>query len=42
MATRHPGAPSLALEVLLHGVKIMVATSLTVTQDVKLSGGALH
>jgi len=42
MATRHPGAPSLALEVLLHGVKIMVATSLAVTQDVKLSGGALH
>lgn len=42
MATRHPGAPSLALDVLMHGVKIMVATSLAVTQDIKVGGGALH
>ena len=42
MATRHPGAPSLALDVLVHGVKIMVATSLAVTQDIKVGGGALH
>ncbi|MNQ84575.1 Pyrrolidone-carboxylate peptidase [compost metagenome] len=42
MAARHPGQPSLALDVLVHGVKIIVATSLAVTQDVKLGGGALH
>lgn len=42
MATRHPGAPSMALDVLVHGVKIMVATSLAVTQDIKLGAGALH
>lgn len=42
MATRHPGAPSLALDVLVQGVKIMVATSLAVTQDIKVGGGALH
>ncbi|KAG1465668.1 hypothetical protein G6F57_013375 [Rhizopus arrhizus] len=35
MATRHPGAPSLALDVLVQGVKIMVATSLAVPQDIK-------
>ncbi|MNT06012.1 Pyrrolidone-carboxylate peptidase [compost metagenome] len=42
MAVRHPGQPSLALDVLVRGVKIIVATSLAVTQDVKLGGGALH
>ena len=42
MATRHPGAPSLALDVLVQGVKIMVATSLAVSQDIKLGAGALH
>lgn len=42
MASRHPGQPSLALDVLVHGVQIIVATSLAVAQDVKLGGGALH
>lgn len=42
MATRHTGAPSLALDVLVHGVKIMVATALSVTEDIKLGAGALH
>ncbi|KAG0941528.1 hypothetical protein G6F31_015002 [Rhizopus arrhizus] len=30
------------LDVLVQGVKIMVATSLAVTQDIKVGGGALH
>lgn len=42
MATRHPGAPSLALDVLVRGVKTMVATALAVNQDIKLGAGALH
>ncbi|MGH8815299.1 MAG: pyroglutamyl-peptidase I, partial [Achromobacter pestifer] len=42
MAARHPGAPSLSLDLLVQGVKIMVATSLAVTRDIKEGGGALH
>ncbi|AHC47496.1 pyroglutamyl-peptidase I [Achromobacter xylosoxidans] len=42
MAAHHPGQPSLALETLIEGVKVMVATSLAVTADVKEGGGALH
>jgi pyroglutamyl-peptidase len=42
MAARHPGAPSMALDVLVHAVEIIVATSLAVTQDIKLGAGALH
>lgn len=42
MAARHPGQPSLALDTLVEGVKIMVATALAVTTDIKESGGALH
>ncbi|MEN4918405.1 pyroglutamyl-peptidase I [Achromobacter spanius] len=42
MAAKHPGQPSLALDVLVQGVKIIVGTSLAVAQDVKLGGGALH
>ncbi|WMD22388.1 pyroglutamyl-peptidase I [Achromobacter seleniivolatilans] len=42
MATRHPGQPSLALDVLVRGVQIMVATALSVENDIKAVGGALH
>lgn len=42
MAARHPGQPSLALDTLVEGVKIMVATALAVATDIKESGGALH
>lgn len=42
MAARHPGQPSLALDTLVEGVKIMVATALAVTTDIKEGGGALH
>lgn len=42
MATHHPGQPSLALDVLVRGVQIMVATALAVESDIKEAGGALH
>lgn len=42
MAARHPGQPSLALDTLIEGVKVMVATTLAVTADIKAGGGALH
>jgi len=42
MAAHHPGQPSLALDTLIEAVKIMVATTLAVTADIKAGGGALH
>ena len=42
MAARHPGQPGLALDTLIEGVKVMVATTLAVTADIKAGGGALH
>ncbi|MBB1635592.1 pyroglutamyl-peptidase I [Cupriavidus sp. UME77] len=42
MAARHPGAPSLALDTLIAGVRVMVATTLAVEQDIREGAGALH
>lgn len=42
MATRHPGAPSLARETLTEAVRIMAATSLAVASDIRAAGGAEH
>ncbi|MHA7683530.1 pyroglutamyl-peptidase I [Cupriavidus sp. PET2-C1] len=42
MAARHPGAPSLALATLIAGVRVIVATTLAVEQDIREGAGALH
>lgn len=42
MAARHPGAPSLALDTLVAAIRVIVATSLAVREDVRVSAGALH
>lgn len=42
MATRHPGAPSLARETVTQAVRIMAATALAVASDIKAGGGATH
>jgi len=42
MATRHPGAPSLARETVTQAVRIMAATALAVASDIKAGGGAVH
>jgi pyroglutamyl-peptidase len=41
-AVRHPGQPSLALPMVVDGLKLVVRTALSVRQDVRESGGALH
>lgn len=39
---RHPGAPSLPLEVALEGVRIALHTAISVETDIPLAGGALY
>ncbi|CAG9175705.1 pyroglutamyl-peptidase I [Cupriavidus pampae] len=41
-AARHPGAPSLALDTLIAGLRVAVATTLATTDDVREQGGQLH
>ena len=41
-AARHPGAPSLALDTLIAGLRVAVATSLSVDTDIREQGGQLH
>jgi pyroglutamyl-peptidase len=41
-AARFPGQPSMALETLVQGLRIAIATALAVTHDVKQTGGRLH
>lgn len=41
-AAHHPGSASMALETMLAGLKIAIATTLAVRQDVVETGGALH
>lgn len=41
-AVRHRGAPSMARETLIEAVRVMVATTLTTSQDVKLGFGSEH
>ncbi|HEY1395274.1 pyroglutamyl-peptidase I [Roseateles sp.] len=41
-AVRHRGAPSMSRETLIEAVRVMVATTLTTTQDVKLGFGSEH
>ncbi|SDD02217.1 pyroglutamyl-peptidase [Cupriavidus sp. YR651] len=42
MAARHPGAPSLDVNTLIEAIEVMIGTSLAVTKDVKVAGGATH
>jgi len=41
-AARHPGAPSLALDTLIAGLRVAVATTLATSDDVREQGGQLH
>ncbi len=41
-AARHPGAPSLALDTLIAGLRVAVATSLSTQADIREQGGQLH
>lgn len=41
-AARHPGAPSMALNQMVAGLKIAVQTALAVERDVRELGGATH
>ncbi|MWL85896.1 MULTISPECIES: pyroglutamyl-peptidase I [unclassified Cupriavidus] len=41
-AARHPGAPSLALETLIAGLRVAVATTLSTKDDIREQGGQLH
>lgn len=41
-AARHPGAPSLALDTLIAGLRVAVATTLATSNDVREQGGQLH
>ncbi|AUW40120.1 MULTISPECIES: pyroglutamyl-peptidase I [Serratia] len=42
LAVNHPGKPSLALAAMIEAVRSIVHTTLTVDEDLSLSGGALH
>lgn len=42
MAAHHPGAPSLDVHTLIDAIEIIIATALSVKQDVKITGGATH
>jgi len=41
-AAEHPGAPSLALDTLIAGLRVAVATSLATRTDIREQGGQLH
>lgn len=41
-AARHPGAPSLALDTLIAGLRVAVATTLSTETDIREQGGQLH
>jgi pyroglutamyl-peptidase len=41
-AARHPGAPSLALDTLITGLRVAVATALSTGADIREQGGQLH
>ncbi|SDD10744.1 pyroglutamyl-peptidase I . Cysteine peptidase. MEROPS family C15 [Cupriavidus sp. YR651] len=41
-AARHPGAPSLALETLVTGLRVAVGTALETDTDIRVQGGQLH
>jgi pyroglutamyl-peptidase len=41
-AARHPGAPSLALDTLIAGLRVAVATALSADADIREGGGQLH
>lgn len=41
-AARHPGTPSLALDTLIAGLRVAVATSLSTQTDIREQGGQLH
>lgn len=42
LAVNHPGKPSMALATMIEAVRSIVHTSLTVGEDLTISGGALH
>ena len=41
-AARHPGAPSLPVDTVVHGLRIAVRTALTAGEDVRVAAGATH
>lgn len=41
-AARHPGQPSMSLEMMIRGIRQAVATTLTTEVDVREQGGQLH
>lgn len=41
-AARHPGAPSLALDTLIAGLRVAIATTLSTQADIREQGGQLH
>ncbi|WP_457334793.1 pyroglutamyl-peptidase I [Rhizobacter sp. P5_C2] len=42
MATRHAGAPSLALDAVVQAVRVMALTALGVERDIRLAAGTTH
>lgn len=42
LAVNHPGKPSMALATMIEAVRSIVHTTLTVGEDLSISGGALH
>ncbi|MCB1553879.1 MAG: pyroglutamyl-peptidase I [Xanthomonadales bacterium] len=41
-AARHPGAPSLPVEVVVQGLRVMLRSALTTNTDIRLAAGATH
>lgn len=41
-AARHPGMASMALDQQIRGIRVLVTTALSVTQDIRETGGQLH
>ncbi|MFG0228246.1 pyroglutamyl-peptidase I [Achromobacter sp. 413638] len=42
MAAAHPGQPSMALDTLVAGVRLLIATALEVRTDIRVVGGAVN
>lgn len=41
-ATRHPGAPSLPVDVIAKGLRVILRSALTTGRDIRLAAGATH
>lgn len=42
MAARHPGAPSLSLEMQAEAIRVMASTALAIREDIKMGAGAVY